>query len=197
MPSATWPTIYELQGDRARALAARLVAADAFAANGLPGEAAAERLVGGGYLQSAGRQEEALELMRLAGEEAARAERTDLRARTLGLGGVAMAKGGDFEAGMEKIREGLSLALDHGLPLSPPRSTSASAPPMSLRATTPPRAMRCQPRSASANRGRHAMEYTCLSCLAYVLRELGDWDRSRSCATTSCHRATHRRDAGR
>ena len=33
--------VYELQGDRERALAARRVAADSFAANGLPGEAAA------------------------------------------------------------------------------------------------------------------------------------------------------------
>ena len=47
-------SIYELQGDRERALAARRVAAEAFAANGLPGEAAAERLVIAGYLQSAG-----------------------------------------------------------------------------------------------------------------------------------------------
>ena len=36
--------IYGLQGDRERALAARRVAAEAYAANGLPGEAAAERL---------------------------------------------------------------------------------------------------------------------------------------------------------
>ena len=45
--------IYELQGDRERALTARRVAADAFAANGLPGEAAAERLIAAGYLLSA------------------------------------------------------------------------------------------------------------------------------------------------
>ena len=46
-------SIYDLQGDRERALAARRVAAEAFAANELPGEAAAERLVIAGYLQSA------------------------------------------------------------------------------------------------------------------------------------------------
>ena len=37
--------IYALQGDRERALAARRVAAEAYAANALPGEAAAERLI--------------------------------------------------------------------------------------------------------------------------------------------------------
>ena len=42
--------LYELRGDRERALTARRVAADAFAANGLPGEAAAERLAAAGYL---------------------------------------------------------------------------------------------------------------------------------------------------
>ena len=52
-------SIYELQGDRPRALAARRVAAEAFAANELPGEAAAERLVIAGYLQSAGLHDEA------------------------------------------------------------------------------------------------------------------------------------------
>ena len=62
--------IYELQGDRERALAARRVAADAFAANGLPGDAATERLVAAGYLQSAGNHREAVELTRRAGEEA-------------------------------------------------------------------------------------------------------------------------------
>ena len=50
--------IYELQGDRARALTARVVAADAFAAHDLPGEAAAERLIAAGYLASAGKLRE-------------------------------------------------------------------------------------------------------------------------------------------
>jgi tetratricopeptide (TPR) repeat protein len=109
--------IYELQGDRERALTARRVAADAFAANGLPGEAAAERLIAAGYLQSAGNHGDAVELTRRAGEEAARAERTDLRARALGLQGVTRVKGGEFDEGMEIIRAGLSLALEHGLTL--------------------------------------------------------------------------------
>ena len=46
-----------------------------------------------GYLQSAGRHAEAAETARLAGEEAVRAERTDLRARAMGLQGVAARQG--------------------------------------------------------------------------------------------------------
>ena len=114
-PSGRLAAIYELQGDRERALTARRVAADAFAANGLPGEAAAERLIAAGYLQSAGNHGDAVELTRRAGEEAGRAERTDLRARVLGLEGVARVKGGEFDEGMETIRAGLSLALEHEL----------------------------------------------------------------------------------
>ncbi len=107
--------IYELRGDRERALAARRVTADSFAINGLPGEAAAERLVVAGYLQSAGKHGEAVALARAAGEEARRAERIDLRARALGLEGVATAKGGELAAGVETVRAGLSLALAHEL----------------------------------------------------------------------------------
>ena len=98
-PSVRWPASATLQGDRERALAARRVAADAFAAIGLPGEAAAERLIAAGYLQSAGSHSDAVELARLAGEGARRADRTDLRARALGLEGVARAKRGEFDRG--------------------------------------------------------------------------------------------------
>ena len=71
-------SIYELRGDRERALAARRVAADSFATNGLPGEAAAERLVVAGYLQSAGKHGEAVALARVAagGGPAGRASRS-------------------------------------------------------------------------------------------------------------------------
>ena len=88
---------------------------DSFAAAGLAGEAAAERLRVAGYRQSAGRHGDAVELAVAAADEATRAERTDLRARALGLEGVARAKRGEFEAGVETIRAGLSLALEHEL----------------------------------------------------------------------------------
>jgi ATP/maltotriose-dependent transcriptional regulator MalT len=155
------------------------VAADAFAANGFPGEAAAERLAAAGYLVSAGKQREAVELTAAAGEEAARAERFDLRARVLGLHGIARVKVGEHDDGLATIRAGLSLALEHELT---------------------PEAAELYQRLATAHEiagdyggartaldvavgfceasGAEGLRYTCIGCLAYVLRELGEWDRA-------------------
>jgi DNA-binding CsgD family transcriptional regulator len=171
--------IYELQGDRERALTARRVAADAFAANGLPGEAAAERLIAAGYLQSAGNYGDAVELTRRAGEEAARAERSDLRARALGLQGVARVKGGEFDEGMEVIRAGLSLALEHELTLEAAEvyqrlgtAHEIAGDYVGARDALATAVGFCE------TDGADPMEHACLSCMAYVLRELGDWERA-------------------
>ncbi len=171
--------IYELQGDRERALTARRVAADAFAANGLPGEAATERLIAAGYLQSAGKHGEAVELTRLAGEEAERAERIDLRARALGLQGVARAKGGEFEEGIETIRMGLSLALEHELTLvaADVYQRLGTAREIAGDYGGARDALATAVGFCEAG-GADGMEHTCLSCMAYVLRELGDWERA-------------------
>ena len=181
-------TIYELQGDRDRALVARNVAADAFAANGLPGDAAVERLTASGYLHSAGRYTDALELTARAGEDAARAERIDLRARILGLQGVTRVKGGDYDAGVEQIRAGLSLALEHGLTLTAAEVYQRLGTAQEITGDYG------GARDALATAvgfcetgGGEAMQYTCLSCMAYVLRELGDWKR----AVELCHELRH------
>ena len=186
-PSAAWPAIYELQGDRERALTARRVAADAFAANGLPGEAAAERLIAAGYLQSAGNHGEAVELTRRAGEEAARAERVDLRARVLGLEGVARVKGGEFDAGMETIRAGLSLALEHELTLEAAEvyQRLGTAHEIAGDYGGARDALATAVGFCEAS-GADGMEHTCLSCMAYVLRELGDWERAAELSRASC-----------
>jgi DNA-binding NarL/FixJ family response regulator len=171
--------IFELQNDRKRALAARRVAADAFTASGLPGEAAAERLIAAGYLQSAGKHSEAVELASRAVDEATRAERTDLRARALGLQGVATAKRGEFEAGLQTVRAGLSLALEHELTaeaaevyqrLGTALEVSADYAGAETALTTAVGLCRTD--------GADTLEHTCLACVAYVLRELGEWDRS-------------------
>ena len=171
--------IYELQGDRERALAARRVAADAFAANGLLGDAATERLVAAGYLQSAGKHRDAIELTRRAGEEAGRAERTDLRVRSLGLQGVARVKGGEFDEGMATIRAGLSLALEHELTLEAAEvyQRLGTAHEIAGDYGGARDALATAVGFCEAN-GADGMEHTCLSCMAYVLRELGDWDRA-------------------
>ena len=176
--------IYELQGDRERALTARRVAADAYAANGLPGEAAAERLIAAGYLVSAGNNADAVELTHRAGEEAGRAERTDLRARVLGLEGVARVKGGDFDEGMKSIRAGLSLALEHEL------TVEAAELYQRLGTAHEIAGDYGGARDALATaigfcetNGAEGLEHTCVSCMAYVLRELGDWERASELST--------------
>lgn len=171
--------IYELKGDRERALSARRVAADAFAANGLPGEAAAERLIAAGYLQSAGNHGDAVELSRRAGEEAGRAERTDLRARALGLQGVARVKRGESDEGIETIRIGLSLALEHELTLEAAEvyQRLGTAHEIAGDYGGARDALATAVGLCEAG-GAEGLEHTCLSCMVYVLRELGDWERA-------------------
>ena len=173
-------SIYELQGDRPRALAARRVAAEAFAANELPGEAAAERLVIAGYLQSAGLHDEAQATAAAARQEAVRAERADLQARSMGLEGVARVKGGAFAEGMATIQEGLSLALEREL-------TPVAAEVYQRLGTA--REIAGDYTGARDALGMalglcdatgEGLHHTCVSCMAYVLRELGDWDEAQT-----------------
>jgi DNA-binding NarL/FixJ family response regulator len=171
--------LYNLQGDRERALAARQVAAGLYDDLGLPAEAAIQRITVASYQQAGGDHAGALESAQLAGAEARRAERVDLEARALGAEGVARAKRGDFEAGLEAARRGLTLALDN-------EETTAAADVYqrlgtvlevagdyrgSYEALTDAVAL-CE---TDAMRGH---EQTCLSCMAYVLREMGDWDEA-------------------
>jgi DNA-binding CsgD family transcriptional regulator/tetratricopeptide (TPR) repeat protein len=171
--------IYALQGDRDRAMSARRVAAEAYAANGLPGEAAAERLVIAGYLQSAGRHAESTEVARTAGDEAVRAERIDIRSRAMGLQGVAMVKGGDFDGGIEIIRAALALALEHEL------TAEAAEVYQRLGSAHEVKGDYGGAREALGaaiglcrNTGEGGLEQVCMNCMAYVLRELGDWDQA-------------------
>jgi ATP/maltotriose-dependent transcriptional regulator MalT len=97
----------------------------------------------------------------------------------MGLEGVACVKGGAYEAGVEIIRAGLSLALEHEL--------TAEAAEVYQRLGTAHEIAGdyggardalgsaiglCESGQAGA------LEQVCLSCMAYVLRELGDWDQT-------------------
>jgi DNA-binding NarL/FixJ family response regulator len=169
--------ICELQGDRERALAARRVAADAYAANGLPGEAAIERLIAAGYLQSRADLTGAIALAEQAIEEAGRAERVDLRARALGLKGVATVKAGGFEEGVETIRGALALALENELTLVAAEVYQRLGTALEIAGDYGGArdALTTAVGFCDAGAG-DGMEYTCRGCMAYVLRELGDWD---------------------
>jgi hypothetical protein len=146
---------YDLIGDRGSAMDARTGAAEAYAGAGLPAEAAVERLAMANYMRASAEYSEAIELAVAAGREAGSAERLDLRARALGLEGVARAKRGDSEDGLEQVRAGLALAGSPSRssttsPRSPPSSTSGSAWSSTTRPTTPARGRRWTRRSTSA-----------------------------------------------
>jgi DNA-binding NarL/FixJ family response regulator len=171
--------VHDLTGERDTAFAVRRLAADAFAASGEPTRAALERLAMAEHHRRSARYAEAIELTALAAEEASAANRTDLRARALGLQGVAQAKGGDFEKGLASVQGGLALALGEDL--------------------TPVAAELYQRLSlvlydgADYRRAEEALdtalglcrtdddtttELACVTCLVYVLRERGEWARA-------------------
>jgi ATP/maltotriose-dependent transcriptional regulator MalT len=108
-------TGYDLQGASERALLARRSAASAFSDGGRPGEAASELLAAAAHLDSAGNLAAALELVEWASVEAALSDRTDLRARVLGVEGTVRAKLGQLDAGLAAARSALELALAEDL----------------------------------------------------------------------------------
>jgi predicted ATPase/DNA-binding NarL/FixJ family response regulator len=168
-----------LQGDRAGAIESLTAAADAFAASGDPGAAAGDRLAASDFLQFAGRHGASLELSRRAGEEARAAARIDLQSRAMAAEGVVLAKRGEFEAGMKLVKQGLSLALEHNL------TTEAVDAYQRLGTVFETAGDYANAREALTSAldlcqltETHEPEAGCVACLAYVLRELGEWPRT-------------------
>ncbi|HEY1238892.1 MAG TPA: AAA family ATPase [Solirubrobacterales bacterium] len=168
-----------LQGDRAGAIEALTAAADAFAASGDPGAAAGDRLAAADFLQFAGRHAASLELSRRAAEEARAASRVDLQSRALAAEGVVLAKRGDFEPGMELVKRGLSLALEHDLTTE---SVDAYQRLGTVFETAGDYANARDALSSALDLCQIAdnrePEAGCVACMAYVLRELGEWPRT-------------------
>jgi ATP/maltotriose-dependent transcriptional regulator MalT len=104
--------VCELQGHWEGSLAARVTAAEAFAAIGLPAEAAIERLAVATHLRSAARFRSALDLLAIAAREAAEAGRGDLQARIMGLEGNVRARMGQADEGLGLVRRALRLSLE-------------------------------------------------------------------------------------
>src|SRR5215211_33204 len=168
--------VQDLTGDRQAALAARRAAADAFSSAGKPADAAVEHLALANYLRASADYSEAIEFARAAAEGADQAGRIDLRARALGLEGVATAKRGEFEAGLETVRTGLALALEHDL--TPVAADLYQRLSMVLYDAADYR--RAQETLDSAlelceTGGDAATEVACVTCMVYVLRECGEW----------------------
>src|SRR3954447_24440595 len=171
--------VHDLRGGREAAFAARRVAADQLTAGGRPGEAAVERLAMANQMRLAARHREAVALAAQAGAEAAAAGRADLRARALGLEGMATAKQGDYDAGVTTVRTALASALEHGF-------TGVAAElyqRLSVALYDASNYARAEEALDTAldlcrGTGQADTESACVTCLAYVLRERGDWDRA-------------------
>jgi DNA-binding CsgD family transcriptional regulator len=171
--------LYEQQGAWDAALAAREAAAGSFLAGGLPGEAAAERLAAASNLQSTGSMSIALELIAQAKLEAESAQRVDLKARLFGLEGLVRARLGDVEAGLELAREGFSLALAENL-VGPVAEIHDRLGLILENSSDYDGALETW-QDAYAFCELHGISeraYICLSCVGYVMRKTGDWDKA-------------------
>lgn len=180
---------YELANDWPRAVAARLMASEAFARSGMAAEAAAERLVAAEHLQYAGDLTGALQLVQEAAvhlqvqgslsEPSSSAGPAGLRARATGLEGHIRAALGESAAGVELTRQALNLALDSGNEalaadvyyLNADALEQAAAYPEALQAWT-------DAFSFCRDKGLDTAAHVCLACLIPALRHTGKWDRA-------------------
>lgn len=171
--------VYELKGERESAFAARRIAVHAFSANGRPADAAAERIAMANYRRIAAKHSEAVELARAAAEEAGLAQRADLTARALGLQGVCTAGLGEVSDGVELVRSGLALALEHDLTVIAAELYQRLA--VVLYGTADyGRAEEALDEALGLCEADYdaSTESACLTCLIYVLRERGEWSRA-------------------
>lgn len=168
--------VHDLRGEREAAFAARRASAEAFDEGGLRAEAAIERLAMGNYMRACADYSTAIDLARAAAAGADRAGRMDLRLRAVGLEGVALAKRGQFDEGLETVRGGLAIALEHDL-------TAVAAElyqRLSLVLYDGSDYRRAQETLETALAlcdaiGDESTEVACVTCMVYVLRERGDW----------------------
>jgi DNA-binding NarL/FixJ family response regulator/CheY-like chemotaxis protein len=173
--------VQDLLGERDAAFASRRLAAEAFAAAELPTEAALERLAMADHHRRSARYQEAIELAEVAVAEATAAGRNDLRARLLGLRGVAEAKGGDYERGLASVRAGLALALEEDL--TPVAAELYQRLSLVLYDGADYRQAEEALDTALGlcrTDGSPDTEVACVTCLAYVLRERGEWPRAEA-----------------
>jgi ATP/maltotriose-dependent transcriptional regulator MalT len=171
--------VAELQGHWERALAARKAAAQAFAAGGLPAEAATERLAAAAHLRSAGHYRAALELLATATDEADQAGRPDLQARIMGLEGNVQARMGQVPEGLALVQRGLALGLEHNLP--GPVAEIYQRLADSLEHVGDYTGAKKAYLTAFDFCQAHAIPATaqlCVACLTVVLRQTGEWDRA-------------------
>jgi DNA-binding CsgD family transcriptional regulator len=167
--------VSDLKGDRASALAARHAAAAAYTQGGRPADAAVERLAMANYMRAEASYSTAIELTQEAIADAERADRLDLKLRALGLKGVAIAKRGDYETGLETVRGSLAVALEHDL--TPVAAGLYQRLGLLLYDRDYRRAQETLETALALCRttGVPETEVACVTCMIYCLRECGEW----------------------
>jgi DNA-binding CsgD family transcriptional regulator len=172
--------VLELRGERGHAFAARRQAAEGFEAHDAHAEAALELIVMANQLRVAARHDDAVGLARRARAAADSAGRLDLRLRALGLEGMAGAKGtGGYAEGLETVRAALAVALEHAMTVVAAelyqRLSVVLYDAADFRSAEEALATALGLCDASPDAN---VESACLSCMAYVLRERGNWQQS-------------------
>jgi DNA-binding NarL/FixJ family response regulator len=169
-----------LRGERGHAFAARRQAADGFEAHDAHADAALELIVMANQLRVAARHDDAVGLAQRARAAADRAGRLDLRLRALGLEGMAGAKGsGGYAEGLETVRAALAVALEHAMTVVAAelyqRLSVVLYDAADFRSAEEALATALGLCDASPDAN---VESACLSCMAYVLRERGNWQQA-------------------
>jgi DNA-binding CsgD family transcriptional regulator len=172
-------SLFELQCAWEPALAARTAAAESFSEGGLPAEAALDRITAAANLQSAGALSPALDLIRIAARQAEEAERVDLTTRAAALEGLIGARLGQLEQGLELARSALRTALSESL-VGPAAEIHDRLGLILENASEYRDALDIwhEGYEFCELHGIRDRAHVCLSCLAYVMRKTGEWDKA-------------------
>jgi DNA-binding NarL/FixJ family response regulator len=170
---------HELRGQWESALTAREAAAVAFAAAGLPAEAAIDRLAMAAHLRSAASFSAALATLNAASADAQACGRTDLLLRIQGLRGNVLSRQGQHRDGIAALRAALDQALAESLPDTAAELQQRLADALEhsgdYRAATAAYGAAYQYCDAH---GADAVGQLCRACASVVLFARGQWDRT-------------------
>jgi DNA-binding CsgD family transcriptional regulator len=171
--------VLDLRGERGHAFATRRMAAEQFAAHGAAADAALELLTMANQLRLAAEHAEAMELAGRARAQAEQGDRLDVQLRALGVEGMARAKHGEHPAGLETVRSALAVALDQGMTVVAAELYQRLSVVLYEEADLgrAEEALETALGLCDANPDA-GVESACLTCMVYVLRERGDWQRA-------------------
>jgi predicted ATPase/DNA-binding CsgD family transcriptional regulator len=173
-------SVHELRGDGAAAVTARLDAAAMFTAAGRLADGVAEQIAVANHRQYESRLADAVAIARQAQADASTAGRLDLRVRALAIEGMVLAKiGDDYDAGVDMVRTALALALEHNLSSVTAELYQQLSVALYQAADYPNAEVALETAVELCERNPDPETLAvCMSCLAYVLAERGEWSRA-------------------